>query len=161
MFYDFCPKATPVSTTYQFRTQRHVPRTGLMLVGWGGNNGSTLTAALLANKERLTWNTKEGVRHADLLGSITQSGTVPLGEDVHVPLNTLLPMVDPCDLVLDGWDISGVDLAAAMARAKVLDWQLQQQLVPLMAGMKPRPAAHIPGFVASNQEMRVDNVILG
>lgn len=154
-------QASPVTTSYQFRTQRHVPRTGLMLVGWGGNNGSTLTAALLANKHKMSWDTKEGVRHADLLGSVTQSGTVPLGDNVHVPLNTLLPMVEPSDLVLDGWDISGVDLAAAMVRAKVLDWQLQQQLLPLMNQLKPRPAAHIPGFVASNQEMRVDNVMKG
>ncbi|XP_059471213.1 inositol-3-phosphate synthase 1-B [Neocloeon triangulifer] len=153
--------ATPVTTSYQFRTQRHVPRTGLMLVGWGGNNGSTLTAALLANKHHLSWQTKDGERHADLLGSITQSSTVPLGDGVHVPLNSILPMVDPCDLHLDGWDISGVDLAGAMARAKVIDWQLQQQLVSKMSQMKPRPAAHIPGFVASNQEMRVDNVIPG
>ncbi|XP_065332975.1 inositol-3-phosphate synthase 1-B [Cloeon dipterum] len=153
--------ATPVSTSYQFRTQRHVPRTGVMLVGWGGNNGSTLTAALLANKHQLSWNTKEGVKHANLFGSITQSSTVPLGDEVYVPLNSLLPMVDPCDLELDGWDISGLDLAGAMNRAKVLEWQLQQQLVQEMSKMKPRPAAHIPGFVASNQETRVDNVMTG
>ncbi|CAB3371359.1 Hypothetical predicted protein [Cloeon dipterum] len=153
--------ATPVSTNYQFQTKRHVPRTGLMLVGWGGNNGSTLTAALLANKHHLSWNTKEGVKDANLFGSITQSSTVPLGDEVYVPLNSLLPMVDPCDLELDGWDISGLDLAGAMNRAKVLEWQLQQQLVQEMSKMKPRPAAHIPGFVASNQETRVDNVITG
>lgn len=31
-----------------------------MLVGWGGNNGSTLTAAVLANRLRLTWPTRTG-----------------------------------------------------------------------------------------------------
>ena len=37
-----------------------VPRLGMMLVGWGGNNGSTVTGAILANKLGLSWHTKEG-----------------------------------------------------------------------------------------------------
>jgi len=36
-----------------------------MLVGWGGNNGSTVTAALLANKLHLVWETKEGMQKAN------------------------------------------------------------------------------------------------
>ena len=39
-----------------------VPKLGVMLVGWGGNNGSTVTAAQIANKLQLSWNTKEGVQ---------------------------------------------------------------------------------------------------
>jgi len=35
-----------------------VPKLGLMLVGWGGNNGSTITAGILANKYNISWNTK-------------------------------------------------------------------------------------------------------
>ena len=37
-----------------------MPRLGVMLVGWGGNNGSTLTAAVLANRLRLSWPTRTG-----------------------------------------------------------------------------------------------------
>lgn len=37
-----------------------VPRLGCMLVGWGGNNGTTVSAATLANKLGLSWHTKEG-----------------------------------------------------------------------------------------------------
>ena len=33
---------TPVSTKYTFKTDKKVPKTGMMLVGWGGNNGSTV-----------------------------------------------------------------------------------------------------------------------
>jgi Myo-inositol-1-phosphate synthase. len=58
-------QATPVSTQLHIRTKRQVPKLGLMLVGWGGNNGSTLTAAILANKMKLAWETKEGMRKAD------------------------------------------------------------------------------------------------
>ena len=48
-------KIIPRKYQYFFRTQRQVPRTGVMLVGWGGNNGSTFTGATIANREKLTW----------------------------------------------------------------------------------------------------------
>lgn len=37
-------QVTPGGHRYTFRTKRKVPKTGVMLVGWGGNNGSTITA---------------------------------------------------------------------------------------------------------------------
>jgi hypothetical protein len=54
------PQVRPTSTHFTFRTARQVPRLGVMLVGWGGNNGSTLTAAVLANRLRLSWSTRTG-----------------------------------------------------------------------------------------------------
>ncbi|XP_013614437.1 PREDICTED: inositol-3-phosphate synthase-like [Brassica oleracea var. oleracea] len=32
----------PKTVKYEFKTDTHVPKLGVMLVGWGGNNGSTL-----------------------------------------------------------------------------------------------------------------------
>ena len=54
-----------MTTKLHIRTKRQVPKLGLMLVGWGGNNGSTVTAALLANKLQLVWETKEGMQKAN------------------------------------------------------------------------------------------------
>ena len=54
-----------------------------------------------------------------------------------------------------------MDLAGAMKRAKVLDWDLQRQLAPLMSGMKPRPSPYDKDFIAANQEQRADNVMKG
>nr|CAD7449311.1 unnamed protein product [Timema bartmani] len=70
-------------------------------------------------------------------------------------------MVSPDDLAIDGWDISGVDLATAMSRAQVLDWGLQQQLKPHMEQFKPRPSVFDPDFIAANQNTRADNVLSG
>ncbi|XP_006028907.1 inositol-3-phosphate synthase 1 [Alligator sinensis] len=70
-------------------------------------------------------------------------------------------MVHPNDIVFDGWDISSLNLAEAMRRAQVLDWQLQEQLWPHMEEMKPRPSIYIPEFIAANQEERADNLIPG
>ena len=55
-------RVVPTSETLIFRTKCRVPRVGCMLVGWGGNNGSTVTACVLANKMNLKWRTKKGVQ---------------------------------------------------------------------------------------------------
>ncbi|KAG9151759.1 hypothetical protein Leryth_002047 [Lithospermum erythrorhizon] len=41
----------PKTIKYEFMTHTHVPKLGVMLVGWGGNNGSTLTGGVIANRE--------------------------------------------------------------------------------------------------------------
>ncbi len=64
------------------RTRRSVPRLGVMLVGWGGNNGSTVTAAVEANRMGIQWNTKEGTKTPNYYGSITQASTVGIGNDM-------------------------------------------------------------------------------
>ena len=67
--------------------------------------------------------TKDGLKKPNYFGSLTQAATVRVGnyrgEEVFTPFNSLLPMVNPDDLVLGGWDISGLNLADAMERAQV------------------------------------------
>lgn len=143
-----------------------MPRLGLLLVGWGGNNGSTLTAALIANRQNLEWRTKSGIQKANWFGSITQASTVLLGsddsgEDVFVGMNKLVPMVDPNDIVVDGWDISSLNLGESMKRAEVLDIGLQDQIYKQMSQMKPKPSIYDPDFIAANQSDRADNTIKG
>ncbi|XP_022194293.1 inositol-3-phosphate synthase [Nilaparvata lugens] len=156
----------PQTSRLHLKTKRVVPRVGLMLVGWGGNNGSTITGAILANKLGMSWSTKEGVKKANWFGSLTQASTVRLGpgsdgKDVCIPMADMLPMLRPEDIVLDGWDISGLNLAESMERAQVLDYNLQVQLAPLMKDMKPRPSIYFPDFIAANQSERADNVLTG
>ena len=157
-------EATPVSTAITFRTQAKLPKLGLMLIGWGGNNGSTLTAALFAKKLNLSFETKDGIVKANFFGSITQSSTVYIGvddtgKDVYLPLKDLIPMINPNDIVLDGWDISKLNLYESMQRAKVIDVNLQKQLEPSLKGLKPRKAIFDLNFVALNQGDRADNVL--
>lgn len=109
-FAPYVKQLTPRTTEMTFRTERRVPRLGVMLVGWGGNNGTTVTAAVLANKLGLTWRTKNGVKKANYFGSLLQSSTVCVGSgpegEVGVPFRDLLPMVHPNDIVFDGMDNS-------------------------------------------------------
>lgn len=155
----------PTQTTYQFRTEKKVPKLGVMLVGWGGNNGTTVTAGIIANREGISWRTKDGIKQPNYWGSLTQASTCRVGsfngEEVFVPFNKLLPMVNPNDVELGGWDISSLNLAESMQRASVLDWDLQRQVAPYMADMQPLPSIYDPDFIAANQEARADNVIKG
>ncbi|CAN4097267.1 unnamed protein product [Withania somnifera] len=164
-----------------------------MLVGWGGNNGSTLTGGVIANREGISWVTKEKVQQANYFGSLTQASTIRVGsfngEEIYAPFKSLLPMVficflflcvcinlhvmkvtfcefmdikvNPDDVVFGGWDISNMNLADAMVRAKVFDVDLQKQLRPYMESMVPLPGIYDPDFIAANQESRANNVIKG
>ena len=53
------------------------------MVGLGGNNGSTILGGILANKYKLSWNTKKGQQHANMLGSMTQSSTMKVAETLE------------------------------------------------------------------------------
>lgn len=139
-----------------------------MMIGLGGNNGTTLCATVLANRHNISWHTKSGIQQPNYIGSMLRASTVRLGmdpatgKDIHVPVSDVLPMVHPNDLVLGGWDISGLPMDEAMKRAEVLDWDLQRQVAPHMAQLgKPLPSIYYPDFIAANQEARADNVIPG
>lgn len=157
----------PTETEYVFKTDRKVPKLGVMLVGLGGNNGSTLVGASIANREGISWRTKTGVQRPNYFGSITQASTnfigvdKATGEDLYCPLGSILPMVNPNDVVYGGWDINGKDLAEAMQRASVFEWDLQRQLIPHMKDIKPLPSIYLPDFIAANQSDRADHVLKG
>ncbi|KAF7791395.1 hypothetical protein EIP86_002409 [Pleurotus ostreatoroseus] len=133
----------------------------------GGNNGTTLCATVLANRHNISWHTKSGMQQPNYIGSMLRASTVrlgadPTGKDIHVPVSDVLPMLHPNDIVLGGWDISGMSMDQAMKRAEVLDWDLQRQVAPHMAALgKPLPSVYYPDFIAANQEERADNVIPG
>ena len=160
-------RASPRETQYSFRTASQIPKTGVLLVGWGGNNGTTVTAGILANRHKLVWPTREGHRTANYYGSVIMGSTVKLGVDaksgaeVHTPLHKLMPMVHPNDLIVGGWDITGMNMADAMDRAKVLEPGLKDLVRKQMQTMTPMKSVYYPDFIAANQEARVDNILEG
>lgn len=159
--------AMPKETVYDFKVERKVGKVGMMLVGWGGNNGTTVTAGIIANRRGLTWDTREGPRAANYYGSVVMGSTMKLGteaktgKEINIPFHDVLPMVHPNDLVIGGWDISGMNLAKAMDRAAVFEPTLKQQVQKEMAEMKPLPSIYYPDFIAANQGERADNVLEG
>jgi myo-inositol-1-phosphate synthase len=159
-------KITPLTKKYEFKTETKVPKVGVMFVGLGGNNGTTATVGVLANKKKLKWETKRGEVTANYHGSLTQCSTTWLGQDDKgntyvAPFKALLPMVNPDDLVISGWDISKLNMYEATKRAKVLEPTMYNQLKDELEKMVPLPAIFDLSFVAPNQESRADNVIPG
>jgi myo-inositol-1-phosphate synthase len=142
-----------------------------MLVGLGGNNGSTLVAGILANKHKLSWETKNGTAQANFYGSFTQCATAHVGfkhdqatgtlSDVYKPVKEIIPLVDPCEFVISGWDISNTNLYDACKRSRVLEPDLIRQLKDELKAIVPLPAALNGDFIASNQADRADNLLLG
>ena len=98
-------------------------------------------------------------------GSITQASTVKIGmvavEEIFVPLNSVVPMVNPNDIVLGGWDINNSNLLVAAKRAKVLDVDLVKRVSSQLEGIVPLPGVYDAGFIASNQRERVNHIIEG
>lgn len=159
-------KVTPTEVDYEFKLDLKVPKTGLLLVGLGGNNGSTLSAAIVANKYNISFETKNGTVEPNYYGSVTQAATIKLGvdaegKDVYAPFNEVLPFLHPNDFVVGGWDINDANLADAMSRAKVLDYDLQRRVTKYLAPVKPLPSVYYPDFIAANQGERANNVIPG
>ena len=119
----------------------------------------------------MTWDTKNGAVSANFYGSFTQSATAHVGykfdektgnlQDVHKPIKELLPMADPVDFEISGWDISGDNLYDAAKRSKVLEPTLLDQLKDQLSAIKPLPAALNPDFIAANQSERANNVMTG
>lgn len=155
-------KVDTVETDLTFKLDLKVPKVGILLVGLGGNNGTTFTAASIANKNNIEFQTREGPLKANYFGSVTQSSTIKLGvdakgHDVYVPFNSLVPMVNPNDFVISGWDINDMDLYEGMNRAQVLEYDLREQLKPYMSKIKPMPSIYYPDFIALNQDNRANN----
>jgi len=156
---------------HTIKTESKIPKIAVMLVGLGGNNGSTFTAGILANKKNTSWETKRGVEHPNFHGSFTQSATTHVGyqydektnqlKDVFKPVKELMPMVDPCDFEISGWDISNMNMFEACKRAHVLEPTLVNSLQKDLEGIVPMPAVLNQEFIAANQSDRVDNVFTG
>ncbi|KAK2944747.1 putative Inositol-3-phosphate synthase [Blattamonas nauphoetae] len=153
----------PYTREFIFQTEKKIPKVGVMLVGLGGNNGSSFAGMIIANKLKIKWNTKQKEMQANFIGSLTQATSIRLGkcgdEEVYIPFKEILPMVEPTDLVVSGWDINSMPLGDAMRRAQVFDYDLQQQLYPHMQKIVPLPSVFDPSYVAANQGDRANNVL--
>jgi myo-inositol-1-phosphate synthase len=79
------------NTRYAFRTNKETGKVGLLMVGFGGNNGSTILGGIIANREGLEWNTKKGMQKANMYGSMTQCSSMKVADsengEVYLRIN--------------------------------------------------------------------------
>lgn len=104
-------------------------------------------------------------------GSFTQCATAHVGykldqktnklSDVHKPVKDLMPMVNPCDFEISGWDISKANLFQACKRSHVLEPTLINEMKAELEAIVPLPSILNQEYIAANQSDRVDNVFVG
>lgn len=148
---------------YNIETSTNINKLGVLLIGLGGSNSSTLLAGIHANKNKLSWETKDGLQYPNYYGSISQCSTIHIGNssiqnDTYVSYKELIPMIEPENVVFGGWDINSDSVYEAMKKAKVLDINLQKQLKEL-DNIKPFPGLYRKDFIASNQIERANHII--
>jgi len=130
-------------------------KVGVLLVGLGGNNGSTFLTSLLAHKRNITWKDHAGkVLTPDWLGSTIMCGSTDEGRTFYDQYD----FMNPLDIVVHGWDISKANLSEAVRRAGVLNWQIEEQLRNELSEIIPMRAVYDPNYIALNQKERADNV---
>ena len=134
---------------------------GVMIVGLGGNNGSTLTASLIAYKNKVNWETKDGDCHVDFIGSLYEYGNINIGYKNNKPvtkfIKDMVPMISPDDLVIGGWDICNDNLYIACKNNKVLEPTLLNKLKNDLEKIIPMKSIYYESFIASNQKSRANN----
>ncbi len=98
-------------------------QSGMLIVGLGGNNGVTLIAGKIANRDKLSWEgaPPAGRREANLLGCITQLGGQCGFKDDY-------PLAKFADTVVGGWDIRLTPLGSALYNSRILDYDLVRQV---------------------------------
>ena len=125
---------------------------GVMIVGLGGNNGTTLVAGLLASNNKLNWENKNGNHNVKFYGSISQYGTINLGYNngkvVTKLMKEMVNLRNPEDIIISGWDICKDDLYTACKKNKVIDPSLINQLKDELSEIVPLKSIYYKGFIA-------------
>ena len=134
---------------------------GVMIIGLGGNNGSTFTAGLIAHKKKLKWENKYGIHNVEFLGSLAEFGSINIGYKKNKPYTKLIKdmvsLVNLNDIVIGGWDICSDDLYTACKNNKVIDTDLLNQIKEDLCDIVPLPSVYYEKFIAKNQKNRVNN----
>jgi myo-inositol-1-phosphate synthase len=142
-------------------TESKKSKLGVMLVGMGGNNGSTFVSSILARQKNISWENKNGVHKVDFFGSLYEYGSVNIGYKNNKPFTKLMRdminILSPEDIIIDGWDISNDNLYDACRKNKVLDLNFINSLEKELKTIRPLPSIYYKDFIATNQSSRVNN----
>ena len=111
----------------------HIPKThgslGILIIGIGGANGTTLLSGILANRRNVNWYGPrgEGPLRPNYNGCITQLDQ--RGRYGGVGFRDKVPgLADANMAAVGGWDIHPVRLGDALWKRQVLDYDLVRQV---------------------------------
>ncbi|WAR56709.1 hypothetical protein PtB15_7B559 [Puccinia triticina] len=140
----------PAKQTIEFKTESQVSTTGLRL-GWQQwDHSYSHYPGFLANKHNTCW-----------AGATARYAQDQMSRVARMFIPRCLTCYQWLVLILCSAEISAGCPSTRLHRAKVMEWDLQDQLNPLMSQMKPLPNVCYPDFINARQEERADNVLPG
>jgi len=145
------------------RDSAHQPKTtgsfGLLVVGLGGANGTTLLAGILANRRNIEWRGPRGEPMSpNYYGCITQldqrgaHGGVGFRDKVK-------GLADASMCAVGGWDIRPTKLGDALLEARVLDYDLVRQVKDEMNQVKVFRGVYDSRFIGSSQHKTATHIL--
>ena len=134
-------------------------KTGVMIVGLSGNNGSSMLAAnILAKHGKMD----------KMYGSLASVGTMAVNQEKagmmpeYKSFREIVPsLLKADDVVIGGWDIRGMSMEEAMINAKVLDRETINEVKEEANKVKVLPSCYYPTYLAENQRAMATNCIKG
>lgn len=134
---------------------------GILIVGLGGNNGVTLLAGQIANRNNLSWETSSTGRiSANWFGCLTQ--IPPRGIHGGVGYQGRIPgLAKASDAVVGGWDIRSTKLGQALYDCRVLEPDLVRQVREEMDKTDIMEGVWDPSFIGESQFETATHVVSG
>lgn len=141
----------------------HTPKThgsfGILVVGLGGANGTTMLAGILANRLKMEWHGPKGEPMLpNYNGCITQLDQ----RGVHggVGYRDLVKgLADASMAAVGGWDIRPTKPGDALLEAQILDYDLVRQLQDEMNKVKLFRGLFDPRFIGSSQHETANYIL--
>ncbi|CAB9506624.1 Inositol-3-phosphate synthase [Seminavis robusta] len=141
----------------------HTPKTrgsvGIMIVGLGGANGTTLLAGILANRLNSQWRGPQGQpMQPNYYGCITQLkqkgkfGGVGFKDKIQ-------GLADASMAAVGGWDIRPTKVGDALLAHQILDYDLVRQLKEEMNKVKIFRGVYDPRFIGPSQHSTATHVL--
>eukprot|EP00903_Cladosiphon_okamuranus_P009565 g9107.t1 len=129
-------------------------RPGILIVGFGGGNGVTAAAGVLANQKNITWEGATGRNSPNYLGCITQLPS----KGGSGGYRERYDLADANHAAIGGWDIRPTPLGEALYNARILDFDLVRQVREEMDSLRLLPGVWDPDFIGESQHESATHV---
>lgn len=151
------PQGRTASTATALRRSDNslLPRPGILIVGFGGGNGVTLAAGVLANQKNISWEGPTGRNTPNYLGCITQLPS----KGGSGGYRERYALADANNAAIGGWDIRPTPLGEALYNARILDFDLVRQVREEMDTLRLLPGVWDPDFIGESQHESATHVV--
>jgi len=132
---------------------------GILVVGLGGANGTTMLAGILANRLKVDWHGPKGEPMSpNYNGCITQLDQRGVHGGVGYR-NLVGGLADANLAAVGGWDIRSTKPGDALLQAQILDYDLVRRLQGEMNKVKVFRGFFDPRFIGSSQHETAEHIL--